>query len=98
VKLIDLEPRWIHPNVFAFRCPHCRKDFLTIKNVQMGNREQYDLYEREFGTDWNLSVVPCNPETKWSISGAVENMTVTPSVDASNSGHWHGFITNGEIR
>ncbi len=27
-----------------------------------------------------------------------ETMTITPSIDASASGHWHGFITNGEIR
>lgn len=25
-------------------------------------------------------------------------LTLTPSVDASKHGHWHGFITNGEIR
>ena len=25
-------------------------------------------------------------------------MTITPSIDASASGNWHGFIVNGEIR
>jgi hypothetical protein len=25
-------------------------------------------------------------------------MTMTPSFDASRAGHWHGFITNGELR
>ena len=26
-----------------------------------------------------------------------ETMTVTPSLDGSAAGNWHGFITNGEI-
>jgi len=106
VKLIDLEPRWIHPNLFVFLCPHCRKVFLTCKNIAMRESEQFDLYEKEFGADWNLIVVPCDAEFAWSISGSVPtepnaafitNLTVKPSVDASSSGHWHGFITDGEI-
>lgn len=73
----------------------------------MSNQEQYDLYEKEFGPDWNIMVVPCKPETAWSISGTIPNrpdaafiddVTVTPSIDASASGHWHGHITDGEIR
>ena len=106
MRLIDLEPRWIHPNVFVFLCPHCRKDLLTCKNIQMTIREQRELYEQVFGADWNMFVVPCDPDTVWSISGSVPtdrdaafitNLTVTPSIDASPSGHWHGHITNGEI-
>jgi len=35
----------------------------------------------------------------WSIAGILPaELTVTPSIDASASGHWHGRITNGEIR
>lgn len=106
MKLTELEPRWIHPNVFAFLCPHCRKVFLTCKNIEMSDQQQYDLYEKEFGEDWNSLVVPCNSATSWSISGSVPiatdaafvtNLTVTPSIDASKSGHWHGHITNGEV-
>lgn len=107
MKLTDLEPRWIHHNLFVFRCPHCREVFLSCKNIEMSDQDQYDLYEKEFGEDWNSMVVPCSPATSWSISGSVptdiraafiENLTVSPSIDASASGHWHGHITNGEIR
>jgi len=106
MKLIELEPRWIHPNVFVFLCPHCRKDLLACKNIAMSDGDQFALYEKEFGEDWNTLVVPCNPATVWSISGSVPtdiraafptDLTVTPSIDASASGHWHGHITNGEI-
>jgi hypothetical protein len=35
----------------------------------------------------------------WRASGdTFEAMTLTPSVDASKEGHWHGHITNGETR
>lgn len=107
MRLTDLEPRWIHGNVFAFLCPHCQKVFLTCCNVPMDQKEQFALYEKEFGEDWNLIVVPCRPGASWSISGSVPtaidaafitDLTVSPSIDASASGHWHGFITNGEIR
>lgn len=107
MRLTELEPRWIHHNVFVFLCPHCRKDLLVVKNVPMSEQDQYDLFEKEFGPAWNTFVVPAKPDFSWSISGTTPNRpgasfmddcTVTPSVDASNSGHWHGCITNGEIR
>jgi hypothetical protein len=45
----------------------------------------------------------CNQSSGWKIAGGIENatfdtMTVTPSIDGSAGGLWHGFITNGEIR
>jgi len=98
MRLTELEPRWIHPNMFVFLCPHCRKDWLTCKNAVISDHEQFDLYEKEFGPDWNMKVVPCNAGSSWSISGTFENLTVQPSVDASASGHWHGWITDGEAK
>lgn len=45
----------------------------------------------------------CNQGCGWKITGGIENatfetMTVTPSLDGSAGGLWHGFITNGEIK
>lgn len=98
MRLTELEPRWIHPNVFVFLCPHCRQWLLSVKNVQMSEKDQSALFEREFGEDWNTVVVLTRPGATWSISVSIDNLTVTPSVDASASGCWHGFITNGEIQ
>jgi hypothetical protein len=107
VKLTELRPRWIHPNLFVFACPHCFHQapsmFLGCKNAVMGHAEQFELFKKHFGEDWNQMVVPLNPGFAWSIQGVCTpegfaNLSVTPSIDASNSGHWHGFITNGEIR
>jgi hypothetical protein len=95
MKLADLEPRWIHPDVLAFRCPCCRKLWLTIKKAAMSEAEQHSLFKSSFGEWWNLDVVGSRPDFAWSISGDLNNLTVMPSVDASASGHWHGYITNG---
>lgn len=66
----------------------------------MTDREQYDLYDKVFGTEhrgWGDLIVPCKAEFSWQFSGQdFETLTVSPSIDASASGHWHGNITNGE--
>lgn len=98
MRLAELEPRWIHPNVFAFRCPHCRKEWLHCKNVVMSAKEQRLLFEATYGEDWNLEVVPMKEGVRWKISGTdFATMTVQPSIDASPAGHWHGHITQGRI-
>jgi hypothetical protein len=39
------------------------------------------------------------PGFLWTRSGETfENMSFSPSVDASASGHWHGYVTDGEVR
>lgn len=44
------------------------------------------------------AVVPCEFDTVWKFSGdGFHNLSVTPSINAEKSGHWHGHITNGEI-
>ena len=101
MRLLDLEPRWLTETMFAFRCPHCQKTWLTCKNVAMGHKEQ-----REIATAANLE--PTGPRYgavlmdpacawKWDTSDFA-TMSITPSIDASKSGHWHGHITKGEIK
>jgi hypothetical protein len=109
MKLTDLQPRWVHANLFVFLCPHCRKTWLTCKNVTMSRGEVWDILVKEFGDGDCLSspdiVVPPKASVAWTISGSqhigphplFESMTVAQSIDASESGHWHGHITNGEI-
>lgn len=99
MRFAELEPRWIHPNLFVFLCPHCRKDFLSCKIVVMSMREQFDIFQEAFGEDWNTLIVPCKESEAWKITSRdFGSMTVTPSIDASASGHWHGHITAGEIK
>lgn len=44
----------------------------------------------------------CNPNHQWTVVGGIENasfetISVTPSIDGSAGGNWHGFVTNGQI-
>lgn len=97
MKLTELDPRWLGENMFTFLCPHCKGIRLSCKNVVMSNDDQYELFEKEFGENWNMIMVPCDDKCAWTFSGKDFNtISVTPSLDASKSGHWHGFITNGE--
>lgn len=39
------------------------------------------------------------PGFLWQRTGEeFESMSFSPSVDASAAGHWHGFVTNGDVR
>lgn len=98
MRLSELQPRWIHQNVFIFLCPHCKKRWLSCKNVKMSGGAQVTLFRAAVG-DANINVVvPTKDEFAWNISTRdFETMTVTPSIDASPSGDWHGHIKNGAI-
>ena len=99
-RLTDLFPRWVHPNMFAFLCPHCGDVFLTCKNIPMDHDTQYELFDRVFYTPYpGTIVVGCKESYSWVWQNAhdFEQITVTPSLDASASGHWHGFISAGAI-
>lgn len=95
MRLTDLSPRWLTPDVFIFRSPVGHGYWLSCPRVKMTHNEQWDLFEREMD---DAVVVGWKEECVWKYDGSdFETMTVTPSIDASESGNWHGFITNGEI-
>jgi hypothetical protein len=103
MKLTDLEPRWLSPDVFTFRCPHCQKENLLCKRIPMSFKDQAKLVNgclvrtAEDDEDWPIDFVPMKDSACWTMEGDFSSMTVRPSIDASASGHWHGFITNGEV-
>ena len=38
------------------------------------------------------------PQPAWTRTGdTIQNITLSPSIDLSKSGHWHGFITDGKV-
>lgn len=102
MKLIDLEPRWFTSeggelHGFTFQCPHCRETRIGVNTTVDGAQHMHDHQELDLDAP-ELHVAP-KIGCLWHMSGtSFEDMSVTPSVDASASGHWHGFITNGEIK
>lgn len=97
MKLIDLDPRWWrfentdeHVGL-TFLCPHCQKQRLGIAFHNLGHEAIEDQYIKAH--DGSGRYIWTNQN-----NGDFTNLTLTPSIDASASGHWHGFITNGEIQ
>lgn len=65
----------------------------------MSRQDIWDALKAGIGDHWMEIVVPPKPSTVWEVAGVFPISTsVTPSIDASASGHWHGFITDGECR
>lgn len=110
VRLSDLEPRWWGYNGrkhgLSFLCPHCRKVRLGIAVVNPpdgGPPHDLRFKHDEPGSltqhvhDLRSFDVP--PGFLWTLAGTdFATISLTPSVDASKSGHWHGHVSNGEIR
>jgi hypothetical protein len=67
----------------SFDCPHCRTERLAV---------------------WLANPIDGLPPTDdaihlWDRTGdTFETLTLSPSVDASKLGHWHGVIENGEAK
>jgi hypothetical protein len=111
MKLTELEPRWLEHDGrkvgMLLRCPHCRKTWLScmfeagipVVCHRSGKPvTQFELFQTNLGEE-PYDVVPCSTVCKWDRNGDdFSTMTVTPSLDASASGHWHGTITNGEVK
>lgn len=71
---------------------------LTCKQAPMSGRDQRDLLDVTYGEDMSHLIVASKDECAWKIDGPdFETMSVTPSIDASAAGHWHGHITGGMI-
>jgi hypothetical protein len=103
MKLKELDPRWYGTRTsdelvgMSFLCPCCRE-------IRLGVRFSH-LAPHILQPDGAIHI----PTQVWKISGdepsfsedlhhGFDNVSLTPSVDASSFGHWHGFITNGEVR
>jgi len=106
MKLTDLNPRWFsvgrdNKNIagISFLCPCCKKIRFGVRV----NHSEPHIIQVERDPEithissqvWKIS--GDNPSFNGLNHGGFENVSLTPSIDGSKSGHWHGFITNGEV-
>lgn len=113
MKLTELEPRWLIKEGqrvgFIFRSPTRQQCWQSCFVASPPRREQRALFaetlepgdhdDSEYGRP---DVQGCSEGTHWTIVGGIDqadfaSISVTPSLDGSAGGNWHGFITNGEI-
>ncbi len=93
MKLVDLEPRWISGGGrrglgLMLNCPgKCCTGPGAVERIPV----------------WFANPLDGGPTASadgrgWQRTGdTFEALTLTPSIDASRSGHFHGFITAGEV-
>lgn len=107
MKLIDLDPRWLMQDGkrigFVFRSPTDRKWWQSCFVAPTERREQWRLIEAAIPPDEKHDFQACKPSAKWKVAGGIKNadfatISVTPSLDGSPGGLWHGHITGGEIK
>src|SRR5690348_10028222 len=99
MKLTELDPRWfvLEENGtrvgLTFLCPHCRETYLGVAFHHKGHEAMEDSYIRAHYPNDKEKYI-------WTLDSNDDfnTLTLNPSIDASSSGHWHGFIQNGEIR
>lgn len=107
MKLTDLSPHWIslgpdksgddHLGI-TFRCPHCpvgERGETTYLGVWFAQPVDPNHHP---DIDWPTYMLVHPTQHFWQRTGETfDTLTLTPSVDASAHGHWHGFITNGDV-
>lgn len=99
MRLTELEPRWgidadiviggvnrhdpdRHGMALTLNCPHCRVIRLAV-----------------FFANPIDGKPPSDDATQlWQREGEdFQTLTLTPSIDASAHGHWHGWIKKGQV-
>lgn len=103
MRLIELDPQWLVKDGarvgFTFRSPINQKWRQSCFVQPMKISDQMELFESVHGEE---GVQPCKKSFAWSVEGGIANadfgtISVTPSLNGSDGGLWHGFITKGEI-
>lgn len=101
VAIIFLCPRCVER---GNGCDGKGRAWLTCTFKELGNREQRELLERtlaqhqdDFAGVRIEDVVACKQHRWERDCKMLDRITITPSIDASASGHWHGHVVRGEI-
>lgn len=109
MKLTELDPQWLLKDGervgLMFRCPLEPINPHRLQScffVALPSTDQLDLVMAVIGENSGLIVQLCNPQMAWACTPSLEeatfdNISITPSIDGSAGGNWHGYITNGEI-
>ena len=96
MRLIEINPRWIASAErkprrigLSFDCPHCRTQRLAVL---------FGPSYVEYLPDGHTVARGWNSEHIWAMVGNdFDDISLSPSIDTGASGHWHGFISNGEV-
>jgi hypothetical protein len=102
MKLTELNPRWFSTGPdrrgmgVRFDCPHCGEQRLGVAFANpVDGGDPAHLMPQHDGV--GQVQYRCAPE--WQRTGVTfGDLSLSPSIDFSAHGHWHGFIIDGEVR
>jgi hypothetical protein len=110
MRLTDLKPHWIGLNQWAsesvfiiglsFLCPHCDPN-LPEHGENRRRRLAVNFWppidpDKLMGR--MFSELPHDGYHRRESGDSFDTLTIEPSIGFDSIGHWHGRITNGEIR
>lgn len=96
MRLTDLDPRWfgwthegqgVHVGL-TFLCPQRCGERLGVEfrnPIGIGGYDPAKIHWPNVGFQWDRS------------GDTFDTLTLSPSIDASKLGHWHGHISNGNV-
>lgn len=104
VRLTELNPHWVTMPNYAFTqaerpfhigvrfdCPHCGRPLAAMFDPPIDPTNVRAV----MAVPW--MPMPDRPCWKRTTGETFDTLTLSPSIDVSKYGHWHGFITNGEV-
>lgn len=99
VKLVDLNPRWI--GIHNWSSDSIFRIGLSFDSPTSGKRLAI-LFDPPIDPDGLMSQygwgLPFPEQKHWQRTGEnFETLTLSPSVDFSGAGEWHGHIQNGQV-
>jgi hypothetical protein len=112
MRLVDLDPRWLLSDGqkagFIFLSPSGEQHGKHWRQTCFFRPTLFDEQEKmiaaamadqadEDGEFFDFQA--CESDCGWTAHGELDfaTLTVTPSLDGSKGGLWHGFITDGQI-
>lgn len=104
MRLADLHPIWLMRDGakagFIFLSPTDPNYWQSCMFAVFTFREQCAMFVEALHSaeEWPGNVQPCK-QFAWTPESPLEFdvLTVSPSIDGSAGGLWHGYIRNGEI-
>lgn len=97
--IVDLDPHWIRDAAsrvvgVRFACPTCTSLEGAV-NICVLFRNPLDGGQ---GAPEGCGLPGDNGGERWERAGSTfETLTLSPSVDCSRCGHWHGFVAKGDV-
>lgn len=108
-RLVQLNPHWIQPSQWSaqadpfyigvsFMCPHCPSTVCPTCGTDRGKRLAVKFWPPIDPAGWQGRIdMPHDGFHVRADGDTFDTLSIAPSIGFDNIGHWHGYITKGEL-